>query len=78
MVLVCANNIKRWLYPRFFVYMSDYPEKCVLQIFPFNHYNHIFDLSFIECSDMHEALGMLPLPTLPYREEVCLRTRHIE
>jgi hypothetical protein len=27
MVLVCADNIKRWLYPRFFVYMSDYPEK---------------------------------------------------
>jgi hypothetical protein len=27
MVLVCADNIKRCLYPRFFVYMADYPEK---------------------------------------------------
>ena len=27
MVLVCTDHIKRRLYPRFFVYMSDYPEK---------------------------------------------------
>ena len=27
LVLVCADNMKRRLYPRFFVYTADYPEK---------------------------------------------------
>jgi hypothetical protein len=27
LVQVCADNIKRRLFPRFFVYTADYPEK---------------------------------------------------
>jgi hypothetical protein len=29
MVLVCADHIKRRLYPRLLIYMADYPEKRV-------------------------------------------------
>jgi len=29
MVIKCANGVERRVYPRFFTYSADYPEKCV-------------------------------------------------
>jgi hypothetical protein len=28
-ILMCADGIERWLYPRIFTYLADYPEKYV-------------------------------------------------
>ncbi len=32
-VIACADGITRRVYPRFFTYSADYPEKCVVSIF---------------------------------------------
>jgi hypothetical protein len=29
MVIKCADGVERRVYPRFFTYSADYPEKCV-------------------------------------------------
>lgn len=36
MVIRCIDGIERRIYPRFFTYSADYPEKCVYLVFLLN------------------------------------------
>ena len=44
-VITFPDGIQRWVFPRFFTYLADYPEKCVGFIF-----TRLFSFNFTEYS----------------------------
>jgi hypothetical protein len=62
-VVQFADNVKRRVFPRFFTYAADYPEK---QVFCLRYFAMKLIKRLQDSSRMHQISGKISLSTLPH------------
>ena len=70
-VVKCADGITRRIFPRFFTYAADYPEKYVV-----GYSALLFAYSGQGSNCNHTLSGQLPVSTVFYQENPCWRSRY--